>query len=255
MTVNKKIQTASDQDVSELEQRMLASRRRMLAGFSLTAAASIPALAFGGLPAAVIQDRAQRVITKAGQQGFPDSPVVAHTGERFRFFSDLVQDRVVLINFMSIRREAELPITANLAALVEALGDHVGRDIFVYSISYDESDSPERLARFGERFNVPQGWKFLSTSADDVVALGYRLYRTQGRFRNKMHSDLIHYGNARVGLWGTMSHEISDLDFAVQRVSAVLPTPRAGNKLRRAGPRRIDAEGPQFHHRDRVVKA
>ncbi|MFU8876730.1 MAG: hypothetical protein ACNA7E_01205 [Wenzhouxiangellaceae bacterium] len=255
MTVDKKLQTSSEQTVSDLETRLLESRRRMLAGFSLTAAASLPALAFGGLPAAVIQERAQRVMLDARNQGFPDSPVTAHTGERFRFFTDLVQGRVVLINFMSIGREAELPITERMAALVNALGDRVGRDIHVFSISYDEADTPEKLAEFAGRFGVPAGWKFLSATADDVVALGYRLYRTEGRFRNKMHSDLIHYGNAKVGLWGTMSSEISDLEFAVQRVSAVLPSDNPGKRPRRAGPRRIEAEGPLFHHRDRVVKA
>ncbi|MDT8449828.1 MAG: hypothetical protein RQ847_06600 [Wenzhouxiangellaceae bacterium] len=238
------------------QERVLQSRRRVLAGVSLGAAAGLPALAFGNLPAALVEKRAARVIDRVRNQGFPDTRVTAHTGEVFRFYEDLVRDRVVLINFMSIAREPELPITRSMAGLVGAFGDRIGRDIHAFSISYDAADTPERLARFAARFNAPSGWKFLAATPEDVVALGYRLYRTEGRFRSSMKTDLIHYGNARVGLWGTMSAEISDLDFAVERVSSVFPAAAAPTgKPRRAGPRRIEADGPQIHHRDRPARA
>lgn len=238
------------------EEMRIRSRRKLLAGVSLTAAASLPALALGSMPKHLVEQRTRRVIDRARNQGFPDTRVTAHTGEVFRFYDDLVRDRVVLINFMSIRREAELPIVHNMARLLEGFGDRVGRDIHAFSISYDASDTPERLADFATRFGPPAGWKFLATTPEDVIALGYRLYRTEGRFRSTMHSDLIHFGNARVGLWGTMSAQISDVDFALQRVRSVMPGMHAaGGRLRRAGPRRIDAEGSPVDHRDRAVRS
>ncbi|MEX2497966.1 MAG: hypothetical protein WD397_03710 [Wenzhouxiangellaceae bacterium] len=243
--------STKDSNISEAEMLRIQSRRKLLAGVSLTAAASLPALALGGLPTGMIQQRASRVIDRARNQGFPDTRVTAHTGEIFRFYDDLVRDRVVVINFMSIKREPNLPITRNMARLVEGFGDRIGRDVHAFSISYDENDTPEKLADFAKSFNAPAGWKFLSTTPEDVIALGYRLYRTEGRFRSAMHSDLIHYGNAQVGLWGTMSAEISDIDFAMQRVASVMPrTTTAGAELRRAGPRRFDVDGPAIHHRD-----
>lgn len=233
------------------DETRIQSRRRLLAGVSLTAAASLPALALGSMPANLIERRASRVIDRARNQGFPDTRVTAHTGEVFRFYEDLVRDRVVLINFMSIKRERDLPITHNMARLVEGFGDRVGRDIHAFSISYDAADTPDRLAAFAARFNAPAGWKFLATTPEDVIALGYRLYRTEGRFRSSMHSDLIHFGNARAGLWGTMSAEISDVEFALQRVRSVMPGEHsAGGRLRRAGPRRVDADGSPVDHRD-----
>ncbi|HMB38261.1 MAG TPA: hypothetical protein VKO85_04205 [Wenzhouxiangellaceae bacterium] len=243
----------TDNTISEEETLRIQSRRKLLAGFSLTAAASLPALALGSMPAHMIEQRAARVIDRSRNQGFPDTRVTAHTGEVFRFYDDLVHERVVLINFMSIKREPDLPITRNMARLVKGFGDRIGRDIHVFSISYDESDTPARLAEFAESFDAPAGWKFLSTTPEDVIALGYRLYRTEGRFRSAMHSDLIHFGNASVGLWGTMSAEISDVEFAMQRVTSVMPrNATAGAQLRRAGPRRVDSEGPVIHHRDCV---
>ena len=240
-------------EISEQETLRIQSRRKLLAGFSLTAAASLPALALGSMPTHLIEQRVARVIDRSRNQGFPDTRVTAHTGEVFRFYDDLVHDRVVLINFMSIEREPALPITRNMARLVQGFGDRVGRDIHAFSISYDERDTPERLAEFAKSFNAPAGWRFLSTTPEDVIALGYRLYRTEGRFRSAMHSDLIHFGNAGLGLWGTMSAEISDVDFAIQRVTSVMPRSAiAGAQLRQAGPRRLDADGPAIHHRDRL---
>ena len=255
MTIKQSGEVPKD-TVPDAEGEVLGSRRRLLAGMSLTAAASLPALALGHMPASLISERTAHIIDRAHNQGFPDVRVAAHTGDAFRFYDDLVRDRVVLINFMSVEREPEFPITRNMARLVNAFGDRMGREIHAFSISYDKKDTPERLARFARDFNVPAGWKFLSASPEDVVALGYRLYRTEGRFRSTMHSDLIHYGNARVGLWGTMSSEVSDPEFAVQRVSSVMPVnATAGARVRRAGPRRLDADGPEIHHRDRLGKA
>jgi len=242
--------------IAGAETKVLGSRRRLLAGMSLTAAASLPALALGHMPASLIPERAARIIDRTRNQGFPDVRVTANTGEIHRFYDDLVRDRVVLINFMSVEREPDFPITRNMARLVRAFGERLGREIHAFSISYDHRDTPERLARFAREFGAPAGWKFLAAAPEDVVALAYRLYRTEGRFRSTMHSDLIHYGNAKVGLWGTMSSEISDPEFAVQRISSVMPVnATAGNRLRRAGPRRLDVAGPEIHHRDRLGKA
>lgn len=240
--------------LEELESRQLQARRRFIAGVSMTAAASLPMLAFAGLPAALVGERTDRIIEHSRKSGLPDARVRAHDGGEYRFYDELVGDRVVLINFMSIARESALPITAAMASLVGALGERIGRDIHAYSISYDPADTPDRLAAFAARHHAPQGWRFVSASPDAAVALGYRLYRTEGRFRSTMHADLIHYGNAGVGLWGTMSSEISDLDFAVMRVESVLPGERNGSRMRRAGPRRIEVDGPEIHHRDRTVK-
>ncbi|MDT8438815.1 MAG: hypothetical protein RQ729_07410 [Wenzhouxiangellaceae bacterium] len=245
----------SSKHVSIESESVDSARRRFVAGVSLTAAASLPMLAFAGLPGDEVHRRTALALQAANNKGWPDVRVTAHTGEVFNLYSGLLEDRVVLINFMSIGRESQLPITASMARLVAAFGDRIGRDIHAVSISYDPADTHQRLAAFAADFNAPAGWRFLSVdSAEDVVALGYRLYRSEGRFRSTMHADLIHYGNVGVGLWGTMSSEIDDLDFAVQRVSAVLPGQPSGNRLRRAGPRRIEADGPGFHHRDRAVR-
>jgi len=254
MMSDNNLKNTTPEKLASFEDRQIQARRRFIAGVSMTAAASLPMLAFAGLPAALVGERTDRIIRASQAAGLSDAAVRTLSGQSRPFWSDLVGDRVVLINFMSIGRETKLPITAAMAGLVGALGERIGRDIHAFSISYDPADTPQRLAAFAAQHAAPEGWQFVSATPEDAVALGYRLYRSEGRFRSTMHADLIHYGNAGVGLWGTMSSEITDLDFAVMRVSSVLPGTPAGSRMRRAGPRRIEAEGPEIHHRDRTFK-
>ncbi len=234
----------------------LSSRRKLLMGVSAGVAAGLPALALGHLPLSRLTEQTQKIIDRVHNQGFPDVVVTAHTGQRHRFFDELVRDRLVLINFMSTRGEAEFPITANMAKLVHGFADRIGRDLFALSISYDpEFDTPDRLAEHASHFNAPPGWQFVSAAPEDIVALSYRLYRTEGRPQRRMHADLIHYGNAQVGLWGTLSAEISDLEFAMARISSVFPGQVVAGELRRAGPRRIDEPGLAYSHRNSIRPA
>lgn len=227
------------------------SRRKLLASLPALVAGSLPALALGAASQDELHQRTQVIIDRANAKGLPDTQVTTHTGERVLFHKDLVRDRVVLINFMSIGNEADYPVCANLSRLVQGLGECFGRDVFALSVTYDQAnDTPERLAGFARQIGAPEGWQFVTASAEDVITVGYKLYRAQGRPRRQMDSDLIHYGNAGVGLWGTMSAYIADIPLAVSRVRSVMPAARASGAPRRAGPRRPEVAGPHYDHRE-----
>ncbi len=230
----------------------LSQRRKLLSALPALIATSIPALALGIQNSDALHTRTQEILDRTHNDGFPDVMVTAHTREQFSFYQDLLKNRMVLINFMSIDAEEELPITANMARLIKGLGASFGGEISAFSISYDcANDSPERLANFARRFDAPEGWYFLSATPEDVVALGYRLYRTAGRPRQRMYADLIHYGNAKIGLWGAIPAHITDVDLAVSRITSVFPGKSANKKMRRAGPRRLNMTGPVYDSRDR----
>ncbi len=140
---------------------------RKLAGTSLgLAAASVaaPVLAkptrHGGAPAhAGKQGNAERRRAR-----FPNVPLIDHEGKVARFYDDLVKDKTVLINFMYTRCNDGCPMnTANLKKVQKELGDRVGRDIFMYSLSLEpEHDTREKLAAYAEHFKVAPGWRFLT---------------------------------------------------------------------------------------------
>src|SRR3989449_3130277 len=74
---------------------------------------------------------------------FPNVLLRTHENKTVRFYDDLVKGKIVLINFMYAKCEGLCPRqTANLVQVQQALGKHVGRDIFMYSITLKpEQDS------------------------------------------------------------------------------------------------------------------
>jgi protein SCO1 len=109
---------------------------------------------------------------------FPNVPLVTHTGEKVRFYDDLIHDKTVLINFFLVGcTDGRCPTaTANLRAVQDLLGDRMGRDIFFYSITLQpEKDSPRILKEYAEAFEVKPGWLFLTGATANIELLRRRL--------------------------------------------------------------------------------
>src|ERR1035438_4950009 len=77
----------------------------------------------------------------------PDCVLLNQNGERVRFYSDLVRGKVVVINsIFTTCTTICLPMGANFARLQALLGDHMGREVNLISISVDTlTDTPELL--------------------------------------------------------------------------------------------------------------
>src|SRR5687768_8161876 len=86
----------------------------------------------------------------------PDVPLITHDGKRVRFYSDLIRGRVVFVSMMYAQcNERCPPMTQNLRLVQEALGDRVGRDLFMYSITLlPEHDRPADLKAYREQHHV-----------------------------------------------------------------------------------------------------
>jgi len=109
--------------------------------------------------------------------GLPDLPVVTHQGKRVRFYTDLIQGKIVLINFMYSTCKGICPgMTTNLKAVYRALDGRVGRDIFMYSITLQpEKDTSERLHSYVNARGIGDGWYFLTGEARDLDHIRRRL--------------------------------------------------------------------------------
>jgi protein SCO1/2 len=67
-------------------------------------------------------------------------------------------------------------MTQNLADVQRLLGDRVGRDVFMYSLSLQPTeDTPERLAAYAAGFGVKPGWLFLTGDPAELDLLRRRL--------------------------------------------------------------------------------
>ena len=132
-------------------------------------------------------------------------------GRNQRFYDDLIKDRVVMLQFMSTRTEGDLRTAANLARVQDLLGDRLGRDFFLYSITVDpQVDTPAVLAAYARRHGAGPGWLFLTGYPQDMQTVRDALFFSpQGHHgADGHHQDcsmgLMRYGNDASGLWGVV---------------------------------------------------
>jgi len=157
-----------------------------------------------GLGIATIERRARF------RSGIPNPVLWTHEGRKVRFFDDLVKGKVVAINMMYAKCEGICPrMTTNLVQVQRELGDLLGRDVFMYSITLEPAqDTPEVLARYVERHPVQPRWPFLTGAPDDIEAirksLGFYDPDPDVDADKKQHTGMVRIGNERLDRW-TMS--------------------------------------------------
>lgn len=188
-----------------------------------------------------------------GGDYFPNVLVRSHRGEKFRLYDDLIRNRVVMINFMSLGAHDKYPVSQHLSQIAERLGPRLGRDVFMYSITTDpERDTPARLKELAERYGDKKGWHFLTASKDNIEAVSGRLFKHGGNAgggnvcvapgQDSSHpARLVHYGNGSLGIWGAFGVDCNP-ELAVERLSWVENGKKPTGALRRAGPRRLAAD-------------
>ncbi len=140
---------------------------------------------------------------------FPNVTLQTQDGKHVRFYDDLVKDKIVTINFFFSNCDEVCPlVTANLVKVQKLLGDLVGRDIFMNSITLKpEEDSPATIKKYMHTFNAkPEGWTFLTGKPNDIEFLRKSLgftYPEPAIDKDKtQHIGNVRYGNEPLMLWG-----------------------------------------------------
>ncbi|MFN2497993.1 MAG: SCO family protein [Pyrinomonadaceae bacterium] len=96
---------------------------------------------------------------------FSNTELMTQDGKRVRFYADVLKGKVIVINaFFSTCKGVCMPMNRNLKKVADILGDKVGRDVFLVSITVD-----------------PQMDKYVADKND--------------------HTTVIIMGNERTGLW------------------------------------------------------
>jgi protein SCO1/2 len=137
-----------------------------------------------------------------GKDYFPNYELTAHTGETLRFFDDVIEGKVVAVNFIFTSCKDVCPMeTARMASVYEILGDRVGSDVFFYSITIDpETDTVEVLRDYADRFGVNgDNWKFLTGNKEEIDTIRARF----GLFGDpEEEQDLSNHNiNLMLGTW------------------------------------------------------
>lgn len=100
----------------------------------------------------------------------PEAALVDQDGRPVRFHHDLIAGKVVVVNFVFTTCTTICPpMGASFGKLQKSLGERVGRDVFLISISIDPTtDTPPRLLAWAEKFGRTPGWTLVTGPRAEV---------------------------------------------------------------------------------------
>ena len=183
----------------------------------------------GALLAAPAVVSSQGVSSQAGTSDdaftldLPDVPVVDQDGRAMRFRSELLKDRTVAVNFVFTTCTTVCPaLTTTMRAIQRELGERVGQDVWLISVSVDPTvDRPERLRAFANGFGAGPGWTFLTGEPADINRL-LKAFGSAGGI--SAHATTMLIGNAHSGRWV----RTSGLASASTNVKLIVDAARSG---------------------------
>ena len=132
---------------------------------------------------------------------FSDVELLDQEGRTLKFYSDVLKGKSVVINvlFTSCTNVCP-PISRNFERIQNALGERLGKDVFLVSITVDpETDTPAKLKEYAQRFHARKGWSFLTGKKENIDWALYKL----GQYveEKSQHKTIVIIGNEATGLW------------------------------------------------------
>ena len=139
--------------------------------------------------------------TRGGRNYFTDTTLVDQAGRHMRFYSDLIQGKVVVIcPFFTSCAGSCVVSSGTLAKLQDRLGDRLGKDVILISLTVDpDVDNPSRLADYARRVSARPGWYFLTGEKANLAEVERKL----GQYVavRETHTTTMIVGNEATGLW------------------------------------------------------
>ena len=166
-----------------------------------------------------------------GANYFPNVPLQTQDGKTVRFYDDLIKDKKVLINFTFVNCDDGCPLdTANMLKVQKLLGNRVGKEIFMYSITLDpEHDKPNDLKEYADLYGVGPGWLFLTGTRESIDAIRAKLGDT-GKMTE--HANTLRMGDDPRGLWMSVPLNTNPSYISAEILNSFEPGWSAGRKLK-----------------------
>ena len=158
-------------------------------------------LLLSAVPAAAQQPAAQQPEQSPAAKYFTDTVLINQDGEKMRLYTDLLKGKTIIVNaFFTTCKTSCLPLSRNLEKVQQALGDRLGKDARIISISLDPTvDTPPVLKAYAQKLNARPGWYFMTGDKASVDFVQKKL----GQFVDdkETHLNIFIIGNERTGLW------------------------------------------------------
>ncbi len=85
---------------------------------------------------------------RMGADSLPNVPLVNQDGKTVHFYDDVIKGKVVTIDFMFTSYGDSCPLeTVKLRQVQQLLGEHAGKDVYMYSISVDPNATLRRCSK------------------------------------------------------------------------------------------------------------
>jgi protein SCO1/2 len=193
-------------------------RRSLTAGLAALAAAVV---GFSGTFHAQSTDTPAQS-NRWGADYFPNVPVVTQDGKTLKFYDDVIKGKVVVISFIYTNCPDICPLTtARISQVEDKLGDHIGRDVFLISLTVDPvRDTPQQLKQFADAFGAGPGWLFLTGRPEDIKLINAKLGDKSRSLDD--HRNEVVLGNDATGEWMRNS-VFGDLDRLIIDIRSMDP--------------------------------
>ena len=130
-----------------------------------------------------------------------DNELITHNGELVRFATDVVSDRIVVIDFVYTTCTTVCPVLSAIFQQVQqGLDDRPDADVRMISVSVDPGrDTPKRLKEYSEKLHAGSDWIWLTgeKTAVDEVLVGLGAYTPD--FED--HPSIVLVGDPQSGIW------------------------------------------------------
>jgi protein SCO1/2 len=150
------------------------------------------------------QERARK---RVQELHLPNVPLLTHEGRKVHFYDDLVKDKIVSINFFFSKCDDICPmVIPNLRKVQTMLGNQVGRQMFMYTITLKpEEDSVDVIRNYRKAAHAGPGWTFLTGKPSDIEELrrgiGFTYPEPKVDADKTQHIGNVRYGNEPLMLW------------------------------------------------------
>lgn len=138
---------------------------------------------------------------KSADLKLADLELLDQDGRPVRFVSDMIGDRIVVMDFIYTTCTTVCPVlSAILSQVQDGLGDRLGTEVVLLSLTVDPiRDNPQRLKAYAAKHGAQPGWTWLTgpKSSMDQVLDGLGAYSPNF----EEHPAMVVVGDGRTGQW------------------------------------------------------
>jgi cytochrome oxidase Cu insertion factor (SCO1/SenC/PrrC family) len=138
---------------------------------------------------------------KSTQVELLDRQLVTQAGDKVMFASEVIADRIVVMDFVYTSCTTVCPVlSAVFAQLQDRLGERLGDEVILVSVSVDPTrDTPPRLRAYAARHKAREGWVWLTGDKRTVDQVLQDLGAYTPNFED--HPSMVLVGDGGSGSW------------------------------------------------------